>query len=57
MSTCDCCGEETSAWPSNSCDSPEEHDTATHDCDCGETVTMADALDNPKRHRRCYLIG
>lgn len=57
MTTCDFCGGRIDAWPSATCEEPERHTTAVYDCDCGDTVTVADAQANPPKHRRCHLIG
>ena len=55
--TCRCCGARVTDWPSRDCEEPEEHTGAIYDCDCGDAVTMADALAHPSKHRRCNLIG
>lgn len=54
---CGFCGRPTATWPGKDCEQPEEHVGATYGCDCGETVTIEQALADPRRHRRCNLIG
>lgn len=57
LTTCPTCGSPAADWPSKNCDSPEAHSSAVYICDCGDTVTMADALGTgTRKHRRCHLI-
>lgn len=59
MTTASCpfCDRAADVWPPVGCEEPEFHDRATFDCDCGDTVTIAEAIASPSRHRRCSLIG
>jgi hypothetical protein len=54
---CNSCDRPTHEWPGNDCDGPELHTTAAYDCECGETVTIEQAIGDPSRHARCHLIG
>lgn len=54
---CPGCDGRRSEWPRRDCQAPTAHRGATIGCDCGETVTIEDALEQPDRHRRCNEIG
>lgn len=54
---CPTCEKSVTNWPATDCETPEAHVLATYGCDCGDVVTVADVIDNPRRHRRCHLIG
>lgn len=55
--TCGFCGESVSTWPSRDCEQPADHVAAVYACDCGDMLTIADAIAQPSKHRRCNLIG
>lgn len=59
LPTTDCptCPRSVSDWPAAECETPEAHEGAIYDCDCGDTVTIEQAIADPRRHRRCNLIG
>ncbi len=54
--SCPTCPGDFSEWPARDCETPGFHDGATYDCDCGDVVTVAEAIENPARHRRCNEI-